>query len=239
MENLFTPNKIRLFSGNYFDPFDPDPELILIEDIAHGLSMKCRFGGHTKRFYSVAEHSVNVGLLCGYQGLMHDASDAYLPDIPTPIKQRMPEFKEIENRLMAMIAKKFDFEWPESAKTKECDIAVLKNEWETAVLKEDYFALLPDAAEKAFLEFYFMRGNVKRTKTIVVNSKITQWDSGVISYDQLIDIAFPGIHKSRNPIADVMFYRGPEFNSEGILRAGRHLKIKDGMVFNIAQTNNA
>ncbi len=52
MENLFTLNKIRLYSGVYFDPFEPDIDLIKIEDIAHGLSLQCRFGGHTQNFFS-------------------------------------------------------------------------------------------------------------------------------------------------------------------------------------------
>ena len=243
MENLFTPNKIRLYSGNYFDPFNPDPELILIEDIAHGLSMKCRFGGHTKRFYSSAEHSVNVGMLCApphaFAGLMHDASDGYLPDVPTPLKKRMPEFIEAEHNLMKIIAKKFDFEWPLHPEVKQCDFITLKHEWETAVLHTDHFALLPEDAEKTFMEFFCMMGNVSKVKTIIVNSKPINWESNIISYDQLLGIAFPALHRSNNPVIDILFYRGYDVNREGSLKIGGHLKIKEGMIFNVSVTNNA
>src|SRR5687767_8990512 len=81
-ENLFIPKSIRVFSGAIVNVFDPDPATITIEDIAHALSMDCRFGGHLKKFYSVAEHSIH----CSMQAhnapdqlamLMHDASEAY------------------------------------------------------------------------------------------------------------------------------------------------------------------
>src|ERR1039457_118422 len=85
---------IGTFSGLRFWPLDPNPEKILIDDIAHALAHQCRFGGHASRFYSVAEHSVHVSRLCPPEdalwGLLHDASEAYLVDLPRPLKQ-LPE----------------------------------------------------------------------------------------------------------------------------------------------------
>ena len=76
-------------SGLGFDPEDPKPEAIVIEDIAHALSNICRFGGHTGSFYSVAQHSVLVSLHTNAKfaraGLMHDASEAYIGDIIRPV----------------------------------------------------------------------------------------------------------------------------------------------------------
>lgn len=148
-ENLFAPNKIRLFSGHYFDPFNPDPEAITIENVAHGLSNVCRFGGHTKAFFSVANHSIGVSDWISTKqkeagfwrysdvmaGLLHDASEGLgLFDIPKPIKDRMPEYKAAEERVMKMVAQKFGFEWPLSDIVKQVDADYLQWEWDNLVI---------------------------------------------------------------------------------------------------------
>lgn len=105
------PPVILTASGLVFDYQNPDVSQIRIEDIAHALSMTCRFAGHTKTFYSVAEHSVRVSWICSREdalwGLLHDASEAYVTDIPTPLKRLLPAFKDIENHVMATIADRF------------------------------------------------------------------------------------------------------------------------------------
>lgn len=164
-ENLYTPNCIRTFTGKYVNVFDIDPELICIEDIAHGLSMQCRFGGHTSVFYSVAEHCINVSLMCAYghelAGLLHDASEAYLLDIPRPIKQNLPKYYEAEDNLMRVISKKFGFEYPLSKEVKQCDEIALKYEWENIVLKTpnnpSKAVLSPQDAKETFLNFFYDR----------------------------------------------------------------------------------
>jgi hypothetical protein len=79
---------ITTFSGVLFRPLLPNPDDIRIADIAHALSQQYRFAGHTRTFYSVAEHSVRVSLLCrpddALWGLLHDASEAFLTDVPAP-----------------------------------------------------------------------------------------------------------------------------------------------------------
>lgn len=95
---------IQTYTGVAFDPLNPDPSKISLEDIAHALSNICRYTGHTCRFYSVAEHSVRVSWLTRRmkvldlspeqmerEGLMHDAFEAYLMDLANPIKVQ-PEF---------------------------------------------------------------------------------------------------------------------------------------------------
>ena len=115
-ENLFTPGCIRTFTGLYIDVFEPKPEMICIEDIAHGLSMQCRFGGQLPKFYSVAQHSIHCSEIVSdhlkLEALLHDASEAYLLDIPSPIKNRMPEYKAVEDRLMKAIAAKLGTKIP-------------------------------------------------------------------------------------------------------------------------------
>ncbi len=93
----------------YFDKLDPDS--ICIEDIAHALSNVCRFSGHCPHHYSVAQHSVLVSKLCSQEdaltGLLHDATEAYIGDMVTPLKRLIPDFQSFEDRLWQIIAKKF------------------------------------------------------------------------------------------------------------------------------------
>jgi hypothetical protein len=106
-----TVTEINLYSGTVFDPFNPCPDLIKVEDIAHSLSMLCRFNGHCRSFYSVAEHSVRVAEKCGEDlmlvGLLHDAAEAYLGDLPRPIKEVLPDFLAAERRLQVAISRRF------------------------------------------------------------------------------------------------------------------------------------
>ncbi len=94
---IYTPtrNEVETYSGNYLDVANPDPDRIELEDIAHALGNICRYGGHCERFYSVAEHAVFVSIRVERQGfskilqlaaLHHDDSEAYLGDIPRPLK---------------------------------------------------------------------------------------------------------------------------------------------------------
>src|SRR5271165_5200280 len=91
---------LSTYTGKKFFPYDPRPEQICIEDIAHGLSMLCRFVGQCRFFSSVAEHSIAVARLLPANlklfGLLHDASEAYLADLPRPVKAGLPEYKAIE-----------------------------------------------------------------------------------------------------------------------------------------------
>lgn len=102
---------IQMHSGIAFWPLDPRPDEVRIEDIAHSLSLLCRFGGHCRRFYSVAEHSVHVASLLpphlALWGLLHDATEAYVVDLPSPLKRMLPGYREIERRVQDAIAAHF------------------------------------------------------------------------------------------------------------------------------------
>ncbi len=84
--------------------------------------MLCRFNGHCSRFYSVAEHSVHVSRLCPPEhalwGLLHDAAEAYLSDLPGPVKKRMPDYSAAERKLLAALATRFGLavEMPEAVR---------------------------------------------------------------------------------------------------------------------------
>lgn len=132
-DEKYTPNSIETYTGLIFDLKLMEPSTICIEDIAHGLSHVCRFGGHLKKFYSVAQHCVWVANQLGVpdklSGLMHDASEAYLGDMPSPFKKMMPGYREIEYDLMMVISKKYDFQYPLEPQIKAVDHAALINEW--------------------------------------------------------------------------------------------------------------
>jgi 5'-deoxynucleotidase YfbR-like HD superfamily hydrolase len=102
---------IETYTGKKVDVFSAKPEDISILDIAHALSMLCRFNGHLKRFLSVAEHCVATSRWCRSElalvGLLHDAAEAYLSDAPAPIKMLLGDFKGIDSYLTTVILKKF------------------------------------------------------------------------------------------------------------------------------------
>lgn len=115
------------YTGKHVHALCPSPEEIDIDDIAHSLSQMCRFLGHTDGFHSIAQHSVLVSELVPRQdalwGLLHDASEAYLCDLPAPIK-REPEmsfYRIAEDRLMLAICKRFGLqpEMPEYVKVAD------------------------------------------------------------------------------------------------------------------------
>ena len=140
IENLYTPDCIRTYSGIYINVFEPTPEMICIEDIAHALSNQCRFGGHLPVFYSVAQHSYHCSQSVNQEhklaALLHDASEAYLLDIPRPIKNRLSNYKDIEHNLMILIADKFGFNYPLHNDIKLADELALVAEWNCLMLKK-------------------------------------------------------------------------------------------------------
>ena len=124
-------------SGRRFTPLAPRVEDIDIVDIAHGLSNICRYGGHTLEFYSVAQHSVLVSeelegdpidpARCLW-GLLHDATEAYLGDVITPLKAVMPEYQAAEALLAVAIAAKFVLPWPMPSAVKVADLRIVADE---------------------------------------------------------------------------------------------------------------
>lgn len=123
---------IQTFSGIAFYPNDPRADEISIIDIAHALAHQCRYGGHTSRFYSVAEHCVIMWFLVpesvAFEALMHDAAEAYLVDVPRPIKRYLVGYREMEAKIEAVIAQKFGLSWPWPNVVMEIDTRILNDE---------------------------------------------------------------------------------------------------------------
>lgn len=125
---MYTPRTMRTFTGRILDPEKMDQFDINIIDIAHALSLSCRYGGHTYDFYSIAQHCVLMSELVpeeyAFEALMHDASEAYLTDIPRAIKNLLPDYQKMEEKWEKRIAEQFELPFPITPLVKEMDRAI-------------------------------------------------------------------------------------------------------------------
>lgn len=143
--------KMRSYTGRMFNPTNVTVKDIDILDIARSLSLQCRFNGHIKQFYSVAQHSVFVYELAKlYHNnldflkccFMHDVTEAYLLDIPTPLKQHLPEYEIWENNLWSQMAIKFILRDPMPLSVKLYDKIALFIEMENLFVDFDNSQIL-------------------------------------------------------------------------------------------------
>ncbi len=151
---------IETYMGKQVDPLEMRVQDVDINDIAHALSLAPRFAGHTSKLYSVAEHSVNVALILrGWkctpsiqlEGLLHDGSEAYICDIPKPIKQLMPEYRVIEQRLQDTIYKRFELKG-HSLLVRQADQYCL--DWDLRVRRYTGGQWTSEQAEDEFMILY-------------------------------------------------------------------------------------
>ncbi len=123
---------MQTFTGRAFYPMDPRVEDIDPADIAHALSLICRYGGHINRFMSVAEHCVLMSYAVAPENalwaLVHDATEAYMGDMIRPLKQSMPAYRAAEDRLMAVICERFGIDPVCPAEVKQADLRILHDE---------------------------------------------------------------------------------------------------------------
>lgn len=123
---------MQTFSGRQFWPLDPRSEEIFIEDIAHALSLQCRYGGHCLQFYSVAEHSVHLARFVEPQyrlwALLHDASEAYVVDVPRPLKRFLQGYRNAEREVMLEICKRFGMPFPMPSAVHNADNRIIQDE---------------------------------------------------------------------------------------------------------------
>lgn len=178
-------------SGREFYPLSPSVDAIAIEDIAHALAYQCRFNGHTRVFYSIAEHCVSVSRLCAPEdalwGLLHDASEAYLGDLIAPVKY-LPglwAYRDLEARVLQVVASAFNLQLPIPTSVATADDWMLQIElrellpmpatWHVA-LPDDVSRLLlattldtlpPEAARAAFLERFWILTADRRRPSLV------------------------------------------------------------------------
>lgn len=119
---------IQTYMGIHFDLLDPQPEMIDIGDIAHALARIFRFTGHGNE-YSVAQHSIlvsyRVPLELAFQGLMHDAHEAYMGDISAPLKRVLPDVQEYEKFLAGVVRVHFGLPEELDPEVQETDLKML------------------------------------------------------------------------------------------------------------------
>ena len=172
---IISKSYIETYSGIPFNPIEPASWDISIIDIAHALSNLCRYNGHCKKFYSVAEHSVLVSRsLPNNQklklwGLLHDAAEAYLGDIPKPVKHQLPDFIIKENKFLESVAERYKLPIGIPKEVQEADLRILVNEKEDVMESIHIWPLIdvidplpnikikclsPKKAKKLFLDTY-------------------------------------------------------------------------------------
>lgn len=181
----------QTYTGKKFDLLNPDPEMICIEDIAHSLSMLCRFNGHVEHFYSVAEHSIMMASVVHpkyrLHALLHDATEAYIGDIISPVKQVIPELYDIETPIAQVIYQAFGLTWDldSLAAIKEADRRLLITERNQLMgtPPEPWFCegyepydmelpcYFPGSAKRVFLDFFKLLTGDGDSRRFLLNLK--------------------------------------------------------------------
>ena len=166
----FKTNCLRTWKGHYISFDDPCGNEYDIEDIAHALGQIPRFGGHLNSFYSVAQHCVVGSYLIeakyAFEFLMHDATEAYLLDIPKPLKKQLPDYQRMERLFYNALAKTFGLPTPLPDAVKKVDEIMLHTEWATLIKDNDGINIPPwdhGYAKSRFLSRYH---ELKTHKTI-------------------------------------------------------------------------
>jgi 5'-deoxynucleotidase YfbR-like HD superfamily hydrolase len=178
---------IGLLSGAQMNYNFPEKSDVTLDDLASALSNICRFSGHLPVFYSVAQHLVNTSRIVepefAFDALMHDTSEAFTNDLPTPLKWAFPIFKTLEEKIEAAMADRFGFNYPYPPAVKVADTEMLllekkyvkldDREWphyngiefEHQFEKVDLKGWQPCRAKREFLERYeeLTRDRVART----------------------------------------------------------------------------
>lgn len=162
---------IQSYSGRKVYPLMPNMGDFSITDIAHSLSNQCRYLGHTRDFYSVAQHCVLASKIVppqfALEGLLHDSGEAYLGDTPSPLKrtEMWAEYRDHEEWVLELIFRKFGLTWPLPPCVHRADRVLLSTEardvmsprhpdWimpEEPPMLEVIVPMLPKEAEAAFL----------------------------------------------------------------------------------------
>ena len=171
-------NTMTTYSGRKFDPMQMTPGDVYIEDIAHALSLLCRGGGQLTYFYSVGQHSLNCAAEAKARGwserqqlacLLHDASEAYMSDVPRPFKQHLSDYISHEKTLLDIVYTKYlgsRLDEEEEKKVKEIDDDMLYydlkillrgvSEEAPPIMKTHFsYEVLPfEVVEKRYLELF-------------------------------------------------------------------------------------
>lgn len=159
---------IRTAHGRKFDFAKFSPADIHIDDIAHALALQCRYNGQCSVFYSVAEHSSFVASMvppeARLEALLHDAAEAYLGDVVSPLKALLPDYRMYEARVDLAIRTRFDLPWEAHPAVTVADRTALDLEMRdlfpdrSGETRKGSFGISPEAARSGFLKDFFEYG---------------------------------------------------------------------------------
>ena len=152
MENVIRGPSILTADGEYFDYENPDPRHFTLNAIAQGLAYTCRFAGQCKRYYSVAEHSVHVSRLVSQEharhALLHDAAEAFMGDIPKPLKNLLPDYQELEHKIEKALFTHYGLPEDIPDEVKEADLIMLEVERKALFDRQDEWELTRRVANR-------------------------------------------------------------------------------------------
>ena len=166
MKHNISKGIINTYSGLQVDLLNPTVDMIDIRDIAKGLAYKAHFAGQTPFYFSIAQHSTLVyDLMCKeiiddkmlLLALLHDASEAYIGDMVKPLKNHLPFFREVEDKLMEAICERYDLDFSRIHEVKKFDLIAQDLEFKTFYEGEKFLnSLSPDESLKEFLNIFFL-----------------------------------------------------------------------------------
>lgn len=157
---------METFGGRKVNPFNVKEEDVDIRVIAHSLSLTCRYGGHCKVFYSVADHSIRVADIVEpkYQlaALLHDAGEAFLGDVIRPLKYNLPIIQEAEERALKVVMGKFGVDWSEDVReaVKQADNIVGATEGRDLMYHVEDWGKLPEPLEAKIRPMSFLEAEI-------------------------------------------------------------------------------
>lgn len=177
---------MQTFSGQAFWPLDPRADEIELIDIAHSLSMQCRYAGHCRHFYSVAEHSVLIARAMPNDdlariALLHDATEAYMVDLPRPVKNHMRDYKAAEIRLWRIIAERFNLPICGSPVVDAADNRILLDEMSQLMAKPPKPWDIPGTPEPLGVTIMGWSPASAKTEFLQTANRLGLWDERGVS----------------------------------------------------------
>jgi 5'-deoxynucleotidase YfbR-like HD superfamily hydrolase len=155
MDHEYAPLVVT-YSGRRINLLDPQPEQIELVDIAHALAHLARFNGHTRTFYSVADHSIRVAeqmpAPLRLVGLMHDATEAYLGDVVRPLKRILPGYIALEKSMWTAIALRFGLPLEMPAAVRFADRVLVATELRDLLVPDEHAGAAAPYARHLMLE---------------------------------------------------------------------------------------
>lgn len=152
---------IRIVTGQYVDIWNLKPEDVNIEAIATSLGNQCRYAGHIRHHYSVAEHSIMVAMWVQHrkpewalEALLHDAAESFLVDVPRPVKYELTQYRELEQKVEDQLFPLLNLKYPFDPIVKQADDHILDEEWKYMILGDRRAMWKPETAASMFIEMY-------------------------------------------------------------------------------------